>query len=192
MADSTITKRALAQALKDLMTDQPFEKISVAEICESCGMNRKSFYYHFRDKYDLVEWIFDSEFVRMMGQEQQSDRWELLSCLCRYFYQERNFYTKALEVTGQNSFRQYFYDYLFEMTSLYIKAKFKDDAPEGETLDFCVGFFSDACLLAIFRWLTGGAKIPPEQFVSLLRSLSDMIRFKAREWALNELASGTI
>ncbi|MGI6028090.1 MAG: TetR/AcrR family transcriptional regulator [Candidatus Heteroscillospira sp.] len=45
IADSNITKRALAQALKDLMETQPFEKISVAEICEACEMNRKSFYY---------------------------------------------------------------------------------------------------------------------------------------------------
>lgn len=53
MADSNITKHALATALRELMTELPFEKINVAHICERCGMNRKSFYYHFKDKYDL-------------------------------------------------------------------------------------------------------------------------------------------
>ena len=62
MADSNITKRALAAALKELMEQKPFSKINVAEICEKCGMNRKSFYYHFKDKYDLVNWIFDMDF----------------------------------------------------------------------------------------------------------------------------------
>lgn len=57
MADSNITKRALAAALKELMEQKPFSKINVADICEKCGMNRKSFYYHFKDKYDLVNWI---------------------------------------------------------------------------------------------------------------------------------------
>ena len=42
MADSNITKRALAAALKELMEQKPFSKINVAEICEKCGMNRKS------------------------------------------------------------------------------------------------------------------------------------------------------
>ena len=51
MADSNITKRALATSLKELMVEQPFEKINVAQICERCNMNRKSFYYHFKDKY---------------------------------------------------------------------------------------------------------------------------------------------
>ena len=63
MADSNLTKRAFARAMKALMSEKPFEKISVGDICERCDMNRKSFYYHFRDKYDLVNWIFDTEFV---------------------------------------------------------------------------------------------------------------------------------
>ena len=58
MADSNITKNALASSLKSLMEQKPFQKINVNDICEGCGMNRKSFYYHFKDKYDLVNWIF--------------------------------------------------------------------------------------------------------------------------------------
>ena len=66
MADSNITKLALSNALKELLEEQSFEKISVSDICERCGMNRKSFYYHFKDKYDLVNWIFDTEFIVLM------------------------------------------------------------------------------------------------------------------------------
>ena len=49
MADSNITKNTLAVSMKKLMEKKPFSKISVGDICEDCGMNRKSFYYHFRD-----------------------------------------------------------------------------------------------------------------------------------------------
>ena len=52
-ADSNLTKRALAAVMKELMEQMPFSKISVSDIAEQCGMNRKSFYYHFKDKYDL-------------------------------------------------------------------------------------------------------------------------------------------
>lgn len=48
MADSNITKRALAQALKELMMTQPLDKISVSNICEQCGLNRKSFLLSFQ------------------------------------------------------------------------------------------------------------------------------------------------
>ena len=59
MPYSNATKQAFADALRKLLEQKPFAKISVSHICEECGMNRKSFYYHFKDKYDLVNWIFD-------------------------------------------------------------------------------------------------------------------------------------
>ena len=55
----------VSQLAQEGINEQSFEKISVSDICERCGMNRKSFYYHFKDKYDLVNWIFDTEFVEL-------------------------------------------------------------------------------------------------------------------------------
>ena len=51
MPDSSITKQALASALRDLMQEMPFDKIRVSHICDKCNMNRQSFYYNFQDKY---------------------------------------------------------------------------------------------------------------------------------------------
>ena len=59
MTDTRITRNTLANSFKELMKDNDFSKISVADICRNCNINRKSFYYHFYDKYDLVNWIFD-------------------------------------------------------------------------------------------------------------------------------------
>ena len=91
MADSNITKRALSAALKELMETQPFSKISVGDICERCEMNRKSFYYHFRDKYDLVNWIYDTEFITVVRQSDGQTGWSLVEALCQYFYDNRSF-----------------------------------------------------------------------------------------------------
>ena len=85
MAGSHITKLALASAMQRLMTEQPFERISVSDICTACGMSRKSFYYHFRDKYDLVGWIFEAEFVEPNRERSFSSSWEFFDALCSYF-----------------------------------------------------------------------------------------------------------
>ena len=106
MADSNITKHALAVALQELMEEIPFEKINVAQICERCNMNRKSFYYHFKDKYDLVNWIFDTQFIALIKDEQlrtnYDAHWALIEKACDYFYQNHLFYRKALQIKGQN------------------------------------------------------------------------------------------
>lgn len=84
-ADSNLTKRALAAAMKELMEQMPFSKISVSDIAEQCGMNRKSFYYHFKDKYDLVNWIFDMEYLQLSSRQDYAGIWDFLTELCSFF-----------------------------------------------------------------------------------------------------------
>ena len=52
---SEVTKRALEQSLKNLLSKKPITKITINDIAEDCGINRMTFYYHFKDIYDLVE-----------------------------------------------------------------------------------------------------------------------------------------
>ena len=51
-------KYALAQSLKKLLSVRKLDKITVKDIVEDCGVNRQTFYYYFRDIYDLLEWNF--------------------------------------------------------------------------------------------------------------------------------------
>ena len=175
LPDSNITKKALATALKKLMQTQPFEKISVGKICEACELNRKSFYYHFKDKYDLVEWIFDTEFIAAVSAAKVTDRWSFVRALCEYFYRERAFYTKLFHLTGQNSFRRYFSEYLFRTAEPFLRPNIPLEAQQNENYAFFISFISDAIFIAIFRWLSEGAKTPPEQFVRRLQFISQTL-----------------
>ena len=58
---SQITKRALEASLKNLLAKRPLDKITVTDITEDCGINRKSFYYHYQDIYSVLEWIVARE-----------------------------------------------------------------------------------------------------------------------------------
>lgn len=66
---SQITKRALAASLKKLLAEKALDRITVTDLTEDCGVNRQTFYYHFRDIYDLVEWIYTSEASRCAGRK---------------------------------------------------------------------------------------------------------------------------
>ena len=122
MPDSSLTKRALAQAIKELMNEKPLVKISIADIVDRCQMNRHSFYYHFRDKYDLVNWIFYTELITELQNSSNKDEYEELKNICRYLYDNRAFYINALKFTGQNSFYEYFGEVIYQL----LKAAFNE------------------------------------------------------------------
>ena len=177
MADSNITKRALAAALKDLMEETPLAKISVADICSKCGMNRKSFYYHFRDKYDLVNWIFDVEFMTVVSKKPDARGKEFLEALCGYFYENTKFYRSALQIEGQNSFHEHFTEF---MTAL-ITDLVKNVVETQELHEFYVTFLADAFTMSFYRWILDKDRMPPEKFVSLLWFAARVIAANTKE-----------
>ena len=168
MADSNITKNALAVSMKKLMEKKPFSKISVGDICEDCGMNRKSFYYHFRDKYDLVNWIFYVDFIERMDWSSCRNEWDMLKALCGHFYGERLFYQNALQVEGQNSFREYFCGMLRPVLMLLTQ----NLVEEGRKKEFYIAFLCEGVLGELVYWLREGSKITPEEFVEDLHEIS--------------------
>lgn len=177
MADSNITKKALAAALKGLMEEEEFTKISVADICNRCDMNRKSFYYHFKDKYDLVNWIFDIEFFKIIEEKSQSDAWEIIEVLCEYFYDNKKFYRSALKIKGQNSFEEHFIELMIPI----IESRIQEILGDGETQEFYVNFCIDAFIGSMKRWILDKKDLPPEKFTALLKSCINLIVVSAEK-----------
>lgn len=57
------TKQELSSALKKLMETKPLNRITIRELVEACGVNRKTFYYHFEDIYSLLKWTLEQEAI---------------------------------------------------------------------------------------------------------------------------------
>ena len=73
---SQVTKRALEASLKKLLLERPLDKITVTDIAEDCGINRMTFYYHFRDIYDLVEWACQEDARRILDGKRTYTTWQ--------------------------------------------------------------------------------------------------------------------
>lgn len=167
MPSPGITKNMLAATMKELMEEQPLSKISVGEIVARCGLNRNSFYYHFKDKYDLVNWIFYTEFAAAMKDVDFESTWAALEQIYRFFYNDRVFYQNALSITGQDSFSEYFASIMKPVLIVQIESIYEED----EDQEFYAEFVVSAFLLTLSRWLADGAKIPPEKLAELSRKV---------------------
>jgi len=67
-----MTKELIIQTVLELLNERPFAKIMVKDIVERCGINRNTFYYHFRDITDVMEYAFKREMDRIMQSHMES------------------------------------------------------------------------------------------------------------------------
>ena len=165
MSNSQITKHALAVSLKQIMQHTPFEKITIKDICESCDLNRKSFYYHFQNKYELVIWIFEEEIGKPIKQKVESQRLSLPLALelCDALASERAFYANALRVAGPGSFREYL---AHQMQPMVLRSLSMEHAPSIDR-DETTYLVSEFFISALHRWLE---RTPPTSAETFLQS----------------------
>lgn len=162
MAEVGVTKQVLAYSMKDLMSRQPLAKITVGDVCQACGMNRKSFYYHFQDKYDLVTWIFHGDLaVEAEGAMTLSDH---LTALCRTVEKNVPFYRAALKDGGQNSLQECIAQELRAPAEREIAALVSDAKSVKSVTDLFVAI----CCFSLVRWVQDGCTASTEEFIGTL------------------------
>ena len=65
---ATFTRKAIMKTFLHILKNKPLDRITVKDICEQCEINRNTFYYYFKDIYDVLEAIFEDE-VRLVMDE---------------------------------------------------------------------------------------------------------------------------
>ena len=108
MSNNMITKDALGKALKVLLEKKPLSKISVKDITEYCNISRNTFYYHFKDKYELINWIFYTDMLENVNSfNDPSKLTNSFVNVCKCLYANRKFYLACFQYIGQNSLYEY-------------------------------------------------------------------------------------
>ena len=104
------TKRALAAALKKSMGKKPLSKITVSELIAECNVNRKTFYYHFQDIYDLLKWMFDQEAIEIVKNfDLIVNTEEAIRFVMDYVEENKHIINCAYDSMGHEAIKQFFY-----------------------------------------------------------------------------------
>lgn len=107
---SQMTKRALEASLKELLRHKPLDKITVSDLTDHCGVNRMTFYYHFKDIYDLVEWCCEEDAARALAGQKTYDTWQqgflqILEALRK----DKAFFTSVYRSISREQLENYLY-----------------------------------------------------------------------------------
>ena len=73
---SNLTKNALENSLKKMLLKKKVNKITVEDLTNDCGINRMTFYYHFHDIYDLIEWSCLEDAKKAIKGKKTYDTWQ--------------------------------------------------------------------------------------------------------------------
>ena len=76
---SGFTKEIIAKTFTEILDEKPMSKVTVRDIVERCGVNRNTFYYHFRDIPDVVEFILKKKWDEI--QEAPQEKNSILECM---------------------------------------------------------------------------------------------------------------
>ena len=167
MQRSQNSKIAIANAFKALLDKKRFSDITVCLICEQANISRKIFYKHFKDKFDLVYFIFKEDFKKDYYPEEKNFS-KLFSCVIQYFYDNKKLYKKLFSVTAQNSFSETFHSLLYQglYTDRYLLCFDNDDER-----DFAVNFFTDALTISIRGWITKDTPETAEEYLLKIKKM---------------------
>lgn len=104
------TKKMLSASLKKFMEHKPLSKIYVSEIISDCGVNRKTFYYHFEDIYALLKWTLEQEAVEIVKKfDLLLNPEEALIFVTDYVDTNAHILNCAYDSMGRDEMKRFFY-----------------------------------------------------------------------------------
>ena len=116
------TKRALSEVLKQKMKRKPFQKITVSELVRECGINRKTFYYHFEDIYALLKWTFEQEAIEVVKHfDLLVDYEEAITFVMDYIEENEYIIQCAYDSIGREQLKQFFYADFYEIIESIVR-----------------------------------------------------------------------
>ena len=149
-------KYALAQSLKRLLSTRKLDKITVKDIAEDCGVNRQTFYYYFRDIYDLLEWNFRDAAERLIRTGLDHGNWRSgVQAVTEYLLENRalvwNAYHSISHETVSDFLKRTLRPYIF--SAVQEEAKGLEWEAHAESIDFATDVFTLTATGIIMEWI---------------------------------------
>lgn len=163
------TKKTLAESLKKLMAMKPLNKISIKEIVDDCGYNRQTFYYHFQDIYDLVEWIYKEETISLFDSYQGNSTLSgVVLHLLEYLNENKAVALCSFHSLGHEHLKHFFYESINDVIMSVVNEYARGLQVSEEHKAFISHFYTISFVGIIENWLEDGFKCEPEELVHLL------------------------
>ena len=169
---SQMTKRALVASLKELLAEKPLDKITVTDLTEHCGVNRMTFYYHFKDIYDLVDWIMVEDAAKALEGRQSFENWtDSFLDILRQVQDNKVLVMNVYRSVSREQVEQYLYKLLDPMLRDFVDRSAQGFTVQDADKQFVVDFYKYALVGMALEWIRRDMKEDPVRMTERLNVL---------------------
>ena len=171
---SKTPKRALEASLKNLLTKKSLDKITINDIAEDCGISRMTFYYHFKDIYDLIEWSCMEEASRVIEGNKTYETWQ--EGFLRIFeavLANKPFVMNVYHSVSREQIEQFLYKVTDQFLISVVEEKATGMQVRAEDKAFIADFYKYAFVGLMLEWIRKGMKEDPHR---IIRNLSLLVQ----------------
>lgn len=156
------TKQLFADKIMQLAKNKPIKDIQIKELCVLCGVERTTFYYHFRDKYDLVAWIFKQNYIEEASRAETINDERMIREMFHRLSMQKEFFLNALQDSSQNNLREYMLAFYIGIEEEVLCEYYHTDSLNEELL-YEVRNYSFGCMGQTIDWLLGKNNLSAEK-----------------------------
>ena len=166
---SQVTKRALEASLKHLLLQKPLNKITINDIAEDCGINRMTFYYHFKDIYDLVEWSCQEDASRALAGKKTYETWQqgFLQIL-QAVLDNKPFILNVYRSVSREQVENYLYKVTYALLDGVVEEQAQGMSVRQEDKAFLATLYQYMFVGLMLDWIKSDMKEDPQAIVSRL------------------------
>ena len=171
---ANLTKKALSDALRELLAARPLDKITVQDITDHCGLNRNTFYYHFENTYDLLEWTISQDADRIMDKcIETGDVEEAVNSTTSVLQENRDMILNIMSSVERKRIVDFSYEYFGGQLERLIRelCKKKYENPSEAAMKEAIVFCRYSITGSILEWIDQGMKDLPENRVADLNRM---------------------
>lgn len=176
------TRKSLSAALKRQMERKPLRKITVNDIITDCGLNRKTFYYHFEDIYALLKWSLEQDIFEALRRfDFMTDVQGALQFTVDYIESNAHLLNCIYDTIGRDEIKRLLCDDLFQIVRKFInETEVEHDLHLSKnSKEFLCRFYSNATVGTLVDWFRTSYSPETKQF--LVENLSYMLRISLPE-----------
>ena len=163
------TKRTLSETLKKILQEKSLDKVTVVDIVETSAINRQTFYYHFKDIYDLVEWSCIEDASRALQGKKTYDTWqEGLQQIFEAVLENKPFILNVYRSVKREQVENYLYSLTYQLIEGVVEEQSENLMVTEEQKKFIADFYKYSFVGVMLDWIKRGMKEAPEEIANMV------------------------